>query len=103
MEISYHFHNLESSDGLKDYARKKIEKLAAHFNAFHSALVRFRVETKINHSIELTLNGDGVQFIATENGTDMYAIVDMLEEKLGKQIRKHKEKHLGSSHRGERG
>ncbi|MBL8021622.1 MAG: ribosome-associated translation inhibitor RaiA [Leptospirales bacterium] len=103
MEISYHFHNLESSDGLKDYARKKIEKLAAHFNSFHSALVRFRVETKINHSIELTLNGDGVQFIATENGTDMYGIVDMLEEKLGKQIRKHKEKHLGSSHRGERG
>jgi putative sigma-54 modulation protein len=53
--------------------------------------------------VELTLNGDGVQFIATENGPDMYASIDLLQEKLEKQVRKHKEKHLGQSHRGERG
>jgi len=103
MEITYHFHHIESSDGLKDYAKKKIEKLAANFNVFQSALVRFRVETKINHSVEFTLNGDGVQFIATEHGEDMYAVIDFVEEKLSKQIRKHKEKNLGSAHRGERG
>lgn len=103
MDITYHFHHIESSDGLKDYAKKKIEKLASHFNSFQSAIVRFRVETKIEHSVELTLNGDGVQFIATEHGPDMYASIDLLQEKLEKQVRKHKEKHLGQSHRGERG
>ncbi|MBI3394246.1 MAG: ribosome-associated translation inhibitor RaiA [Spirochaetia bacterium] len=98
MEISYHFHNVESSDAMKDYAEKKIEKLSGHFNSLMSAVVRFRVE-KINHVAEVSINGDGHQYIATESAEDMYAAIDLAEKKLEKQLKKHKEKHLGKHHR----
>ena len=98
MEITYHWHNLETSDAMKDYAEKKIEKLAGHINNIISVTVRFRVE-KINNIAEFTIIGDGTTFIAEEQDADMYAAIDLLEKKLEKQIRKHKEKNLGKHHR----
>jgi putative sigma-54 modulation protein len=98
MDITFHWHNLEASDAIKDYAEKKIEKLAGHLTKLISATVRLRVE-KINSIAEFTLNGDGVQFIAEDQDHDMYAAIDLLEKKLEKQIRKHKEKNLGKNNR----
>jgi len=98
METTIHWHNLETSDAMKDYVEKKIEKLGTHFNGMISAVVRFRVE-KINHIVEISMNGDGAQFIAEDHGTDMYAAIDLAEKKLEKQIKKHKEKHMGKSQR----
>jgi len=98
MEITYHWHNLETSDAMKDYAQKKIEKLAGHINNIISATVRFRVE-KINHIVEFTIHGDGAQFIGEDQGPDMYAAIDLLEKKLEKQIKKHKDKNMGKHHR----
>lgn len=98
MDIAYHWHGLETSDALKDYAAKKIEKLSNHFNSLMSAVVRFRTE-KLDQVAEFTLHGDGVQFIATDKAHDLYAAIDMVEAKLERQIRKHKEKHLGKKHR----
>ncbi|MDH5656934.1 MAG: ribosome-associated translation inhibitor RaiA [Spirochaetia bacterium] len=98
MDITYHGLNIETTDAMKEYAQKKIEKLAGHINNIISVTVRFRVE-KINHIVEFTINGDGAQFIAEDQGPDMYAAIDLLERKLEKQIKKHKEKHMGKHHR----
>ena len=100
MEISYHWKGLETSDSLKDYAEKKIEKLSNHFNRLMSAMVRFRVE-RHDQIAEFTLNGDGIQFIATDRANDLYAAIDMVESKIERQIRRHKEKNLGKNHRTE--
>jgi len=98
MEITYHWHNLDTSDAIKDHVSKKVEKLSAHFNTMFSAVVRFRVE-KVHHFVEVTLNGDGTQFIAAEENQDVYAALDLLEKKLERQVRRHKERHLGKNHR----
>ena len=98
MEITYHWHNLDTSEAIKEYTAKKIDKLSSHFNTLISAIVRFRVE-KVHHFVEFTLNGDGVQFIATEENPDVYAAIDLLEKKLERQVKRHKEKHMGKSHR----
>ena len=98
MEIAYHFHNLDPSDAMKEYASKKVEKLTGHFNSVMSAVIRFRTE-KIHHTAEISVNGDGVQYIATETAGDMYAAIDLAEKKLEKQLKKHKEKHMGKHRR----
>jgi len=98
MEITYHFHNLENSEAIKEYLKTKLEKLTSHFTTLMSATARFKVE-KIDHIVELTVNGDGVQFVGEEKATDMYAAIDLLEKKLEKQIKKHKEKNLGKHNR----
>ncbi|MCB1172624.1 MAG: ribosome-associated translation inhibitor RaiA [Leptospiraceae bacterium] len=91
MEINYHWHNLESTDALKEYIDRKINKLTGHFNNLQSAVVRLKVE-KIDHIVEITINADHEQFVATERNHDMYAAVDLVESKLEKQIRRNKEK-----------
>ncbi|MCB1170308.1 MAG: ribosome-associated translation inhibitor RaiA, partial [Leptospiraceae bacterium] len=48
----------------------------------------------------ITINGDSGQFVAEEKAEDMYAALDLVEKKLERQIRRHKEKHLGKNHRG---
>lgn len=93
MEIAYHWHNLESTKALKDYIDKKVGKLTEHFNDLQSAVVRLKVE-KIDHIIEITINADSDQFVAHERNHDMYAAIDLVENKLQKQIRRHKEKLL---------
>ena len=98
MEITFHWHNLDTSDAIKDYATQKVEKIASHFNSLNSAVVRFKVE-KLDNFVEFTINGDGVQFIATETNPDLYAAIDLLERKMERQVRRHKEKHLGKMHR----
>lgn len=98
MEIVYHWHNIETSDAIKDYANQKVRKLTEHFNDLHSAIVRFRVE-KIDHLIEVTIKADHEQFVAHERNHDMYAAIDLVEAKLEKQIRRHKEKLRDRAHR----
>ncbi len=98
MNITYYFQNLEASDAIKDYCDKKIEKLSSHFNSLMSADVRCKVE-KIEQIVEIQINADKEQFIASESHEDMYAAIDLVEEKLEKQIRRHKEKVLDRKHR----
>lgn len=99
METSYHFHNIDSSEALKQHADKAIDKISAHFNNLQNATVHFKVE-KINQIVEIAINGDNGQFIAEEKADDMYAALDLVEKKLERQIRRHKEKHLGKHKRG---
>lgn len=98
MNITYYFQNLEASDAIKEYCAKKIEKLSSHFNTLTSADVRCKVE-KIDQIVEIAINADNHQFIASEKHEDMYAAVDLVEAKLEKQVRRHKEKVLDKKHR----
>ncbi|MBW7856710.1 MAG: ribosome-associated translation inhibitor RaiA [Leptonema sp. (in: Bacteria)] len=91
MDITFHFHNIESSEALKQASRKVIDKLAPQFNRLIGATVRFKVE-KVHQIAEITMNGDGGVFIAEEKTTDMYGSLDLVEKKLERQIKKHKGK-----------
>lgn len=99
MDINFHWHSIEKSDALKEYAEKKIQKLAPHFNSLMAATVRFKVENKINQICEFTVTGDGNDFFASETDENLYAAIDLVEKKLLKQINKHKEKQEGKHHR----
>lgn len=98
METSYHFQNIDSSDALKEYADKVVDKLSGHFSNLQNATVHFKVE-RIHQIAEITINGDNGQFVAEEKAEDMYAALDLVEKKLERQIKKHKEKHLGKNQR----
>jgi len=91
MDITFHFHNIESSEALKNAARKVIEKLAPQFSRLIDATVRFKVE-KVDQIAEITMNGDGGVFVAGGKTTDMYGTLDLVEKKLESQIKKHKGK-----------
>ncbi len=93
MDIHYHWHNIDHSDSIQEYAYKKINKLANHFDIDFAAVVRFKSE-KNSQFCELAftqMKGLG-DFVASASHDSLYAAIDLAEAKLEKQIRRHKEK-----------
>jgi putative sigma-54 modulation protein len=89
--------HLNVSDSLRDYAGKKIKKLDHYFNQLLDAHVILTVE-KLDHISEVVINGDGVQFHGKEKAADFFSSIDLLLEKMEKQIHRYKEKH--QAHKG---
>ena len=91
MHIDINFKNIDSSDALKDYAKKKLAKIARFIDRPSEAHVILSVQ-KIRHKAEVTLNADGMIFNAIEITEDLYSAIDMVMDKIEKQVKKHKEK-----------
>ncbi len=91
MNITITGRRLEVTPSLRDYAEKKVSRLEKYFNQVIDARAVMRVE-KINHIFEMLINGDGVQFYALEQAGDMYSAIDLLVDKIEKQIIRYKEK-----------
>ncbi len=71
------------------YAEKKVMKLARFFEEDAEALVIFSVE-KNRNKVELTVNGAGTWFRASESTSDMFASIDAAVGTIEGQIRKNK-------------
>lgn len=92
MNITVTGRHMNVSDSLKDYAGKKITKLDRYFNQLMDAHVILSAE-KLDHISEVVINGDGIQFHGKEKAADFFSSIDLLFEKMEKQIRRYKEKH----------
>ena len=91
MQLDITFKNIDSSDALKDYASKRFSKLAKYIDRPTEVHVVLSVE-KRRHKADITVNADGVTINAVEITEDMYSAIDMVMDKLERQIKKHKEK-----------
>lgn len=94
MQTDITFKNIESSDALKDYAVKRLSKIDKYIDRTAEAHVVLSVE-KRRHKADVTLNADGAVINAVEITEDLYAAIDMVMDKLERQIKKHKEKLQG--------
>lgn len=90
MRITTRGKNIEITDALRAHVEKKIGKIAKDFDANTEAQVTLSV-VKESHVVEamLLLNG-GMLIRAEEESADMYASIDLVVEKLERQIRKYK-------------
>ncbi len=99
MNITITGRHISVSDNLKEYAEKKITKLETYFHQLIDAHIIMYVE-KLDHGAEVIINGDGVQFHGREKAADLYSAIDLLLDKMEKQIVRYKEKH--QTHKGPR-
>jgi len=96
MNITITGRQINVSDGLSQYAEKKIKKLETYFHQLMDAHVILYKE-KLDSGAEVIINGDGIQFHGREKAGNLHSAIDLLFEKMEKQIVKYKEKH--SSHK----
>lgn len=83
--------NVEVTDALRTYAEKKIGRLEKYFEVpFVSEVFITLSVNKSIHAVEVTIPMTGVTLRAEEKSNDMYASIDMVIDKLERQIRKHK-------------
>jgi putative sigma-54 modulation protein len=86
MRISYTFRNMETSDGVKNYASEKIAKLQKYMRAPLHAEFTFSTERHL-HRVDLNLTGDGHQYAGHGQSEDMYATIDQVVDKIDRQVR----------------
>ena len=92
MNITITGRQVSVSDGLLDYAGTKIKKLETYFQQLLDAHVILYRE-KLDRGAEVIINGDGIQFHGREKAGNLHSAIDLLFEKMEKQIVKYKEKH----------
>ncbi|MNC39585.1 putative sigma-54 modulation protein [Pseudomonas linyingensis] len=93
MQVNISGQHLEVTDTLRDYINEKLERLARHFDKITNVQVIMQVE-KLQQKIEATLHVAGGEVVANAEHTDMYAAIDLLADKLDRQLIKHKEKQV---------
>lgn len=93
MQVNISGQHLEVTDTLRDYVNEKFERLARHFDRITNVQVIMQVE-KLKQKIEATLHVAGGEVVANAEHEDMYAAIDLLADKLDRQLIKHKEKQI---------
>ena len=91
MQTSVTFKNIDPSDNLKEYVGDKLNRFDKYLDNPAEASVVLAVE-KFRHSAEINIFGDRLNLTAKEETNDMYSAIDMVLDKLEKQIKKSKEK-----------
>ena len=91
MQTSVTFKNLDPTDTLKSYVRDKLDRFDRLLDNPAEANVVLLVE-KFRHIAEININGDRLTINGKEETNDMYSAIDMVLDKLEKQIKKSKQK-----------
>ena len=91
MQITTTFRHIEPSDALKSYAEEKLERVRKYIDEPITAQVFLTVE-KIRHSADVTITAKGVTIKASEETSDMYAAIDMVIDKIERQLQRYKER-----------
>ena len=91
--------NIEITDGIREYVHQKIEKAVSHFENIttevdvHLSVARNpRVTSK--QMAEVTIYANGSVIRAQEGSETLYASIDMVADKIARQLRKYKERRL---------
>lgn len=94
MQVNISGHQLDVTDAMRSYVGEKLAKLERHVDKITNVQVIMEVE-KLKQKIEATLHVSGAkEVVANAEHDDMYAAIDLLTDKLDRQLLKHKEKQL---------
>jgi putative sigma-54 modulation protein len=85
MNIHLTGHHLEITPSLKEYIETKLAKIFHHFDHVIDAKVTLTVN-KLEHIAEATIHAEC-------RGENMYTAIDLLSDKLDRQVIKYKELH----------
>lgn len=91
MKIVVSGRNIEVTQGIREAVEKKLSKLEKYFKPEVEAHVTLNVE-KNRQIVEVTIPFNGVILRGEESNNDMYASIDIVSDKLERQVRKQKTK-----------
>ena len=89
MKLDLNGMGIEVTEGMKEYAEKKVAKLDKFFDKDTIAHVTFSAK-KEKQYVSIRVEAKGKTFLAEEPTHDVYAGIDLAMDKLQGQIRKQK-------------
>ena len=89
--------NLEVTPAIHDYVHNKIGRLDKHFDSVIEAQVILSIE-RLKHTAEITLRVAGKDIHCSNSEDTLYAAIDVLADKVERQVIKHKAKATNHAH-----
>lgn len=89
MNVNVRGKNIVVTPALKEYVEKKITKITRQFKTVGDISAVLKVE-KGNHIVEITVPASGILIRAQESTKDMYSSIDLVVEKIERQVHKYK-------------
>lgn len=89
MKFQFRGKNIQVTTALRKHVEKKLGKLTKYFDLPPEAIVTLTVE-KERQRVEVTIPLNGYLLRGEEETQDMYSSVDLVVDKLEKQIKKYK-------------
>lgn len=104
MRITVKGRNIEITDPIRAYAEEKIGKVVNHYDQIQSIEVILNViknpSVSLNHTAEVICKFSSGSVLAEENAESMYASIDLVADKLDRQVKKFKDKHMAKAKTG---
>jgi putative sigma-54 modulation protein len=99
MKLVLQSKNIEITDAIRDYVNQKIEKAVSHFENITTG-VDVNLSVAKNPRIasaqvaEVTIYANGATIRAEEASEHLYASIDLVADKISRQLRKYKERNF---------
>ena len=96
MNLNVSGHHLDVTPAIRSYVQTKLERVARHFDHVIDAHVILTVD-KLTQKAEATLHVRGKDLHCESEQEDLYAAIDLLADKLDRQVLRYKEQHYQSA------
>ena len=83
---------MESSDAVRSYVEEKLARVKKYIDEPIDAQVVLSVQKKIHHRAEVTMVAKGLTMKSVESKEDMYAAIDLMTDKIERQLKRYKDK-----------
>lgn len=97
MQVHIVGHHLAVTEAIRGYVEQKLSRIWRHSGYGQEAHVVLSVE-KLQQKAEVTVHFQGKDLHAESSHTDLYAAIDLLADKLDRQVVRYKEQHQTSVH-----
>jgi putative sigma-54 modulation protein len=97
MNLNVSGHHLEVTPAIRSYVSAKLERIKRHFDHVIDAHVILSVD-KLRQKAEVTLHVRGKDIHCECEEQDLYAAIDLLVDKLDRQVSKYKGKRFDKPH-----
>lgn len=102
MNLTISGHHLDVTPALREYVLTKLDRVTRHFDQVVDISVLLTVEKlkekERRQKAEVTLHVKGKDIFADATDADLYAAIDLVADKLDRQVVKHKEKVSNHNH-----
>jgi putative sigma-54 modulation protein len=97
MKLLIQGNNIAVTEAIDEYVHQKLEKAVKHFDAITSKVdvhlsVGKNARMTDKHKAEVTVYANGAVIRAQEGSENLYASIDLVADKIARQLRKYKER-----------
>lgn len=91
MQLSVTFRHMEPSEALKGYVQERTARLSKYIDKPLDTQVTLSIQ-KFRQTADVVINANGIRIAGQEAHEDMYAAIDLVIDKIERQVKKYKER-----------